>query len=497
MNTQTERPARKPNNNRSARNAKRYHKQTAHVEARRDGKPLIFGWGTHLSHNEKLRIQRRATWGLALGIVIILGGIVVGAWINFNLIIPGLAITSVNGHAIPQSEYRQMVAVKTQLGLNNLYGPTGLTVQLTNLQKQDASENQLVTTTNTTITNLNNQIKALPAGPSSQRTSLNSQLTTAKSTLATATSKHQSLQSQITNLQNNTIPDAKNLFIQAQIENDSATWLQDDELLREWLATQSSAVQNKINPTASQVNRDFNTLKKNMPSSNGYNQVFSSMGISDDNIRAMLTVIDRRTNMQNYLVPLLKTPSYQVLARQMVLPTQAKANLMLQDLQKGQDFGKLAKANSTDVNTTSKGGDLGWLTHYQYIDPAGSINGSSIIENWIFDPSRQLNEISPVFFANSAYYIVQITNIDPSHAVDATLLKSLQANALVNWLQDRGGNGVALPGQNITKVDQSMLGNSFNLPPNNVLPSSAPDVVPTATPASDVVPTATPAPGGA
>src|SRR5579864_5525145 len=106
MKSQTERPVRRPGNQRSAgsNNSKRYHKQTAHVEARRDGKPLIFGWGKHLSHTEKVRIQRRATWGLAVFIVLLLTSVIVGAWINLNIIIPGQTITSVNGHAIPQSE---------------------------------------------------------------------------------------------------------------------------------------------------------------------------------------------------------------------------------------------------------------------------------------------------------------------------------------------------------------------------------------------------------
>src|SRR5262245_41454380 len=117
MNTQTEHPARKPTNQRgkAGKSAKRYYKQTAHVEARRDGKPLIFGWGKHLSHTEKVRIQRRATWGLAALIVLLLAAVILGSWINLNIIVPGQAITTVNGHAIPQSVYRQLVGVKTQL----------------------------------------------------------------------------------------------------------------------------------------------------------------------------------------------------------------------------------------------------------------------------------------------------------------------------------------------------------------------------------------------
>lgn len=58
MNTQTERPVRKATSQRGkgGKGNKRYYKQTAHVEARRDGKPLVFGWGKQLSHTEKVRI---------------------------------------------------------------------------------------------------------------------------------------------------------------------------------------------------------------------------------------------------------------------------------------------------------------------------------------------------------------------------------------------------------------------------------------------------------
>jgi PPIC-type PPIASE domain len=484
MSTQTQRPARKPTGGRSARNSRRYTKQTAHVEARRDGKPLIFGWGKHLSHTEKVRMQRRGIWGMAILVVLVLAGVIVGAWINLNIIIPGLAITSVNGHAIPQSEYREMVAVKTQVVLNELYGPDGLNPKVTSLQKQDAQVTATINSTNTTISNLNKQIKNLPSN-SSQLPGLQTQLKTAQTTLSNAQSQDSSLQSQINDLKNTQIPIVEQGFTQSQIGNDSVHWLQDDELIREWLTTQSPAVQNKINPTANQVNSAFNTLKRQMPTTNGYNTMLSSMGVSDSNVLSMLTIIERRDNLQNYLKPQLKSPSYQVLARQMTLPTQAKANQMLQDLQKGQDFGKLAKANSSDSNTASKGGDLGWITRYQYIDDAGSINGPAAIDNWLFDPSRKLNEISPVIYAGGSYYIVQLLNVDPSRSVDSTLLQSLQSNALVNWLQERGGNGIPLPGQNITSPDQNMLTDARNMPQNNILPSSAPALAtPTPTVAS-------------
>jgi len=472
MNTQTERPIRRPQRGRAAKNAKRYHKQTAHIDARRDGKPLIFGWGTHLSHTEKVRIQRRATWGLAFFIFFVLVAVLVGSWINLNILVPGLAITTVNGHTVPQSEYRTMVAVKTQLELNKLYGPQGLTNQLTGLQRQDAQVSDSLSKTNTQISDLNTQISKLPTGPSTQRTSLTKQLNDAKKNLVDETDQHQKLQGQIANLNNNTIPIEKTGFTQSQIGNDSLTWLQDDEVLREWLTTQSAALQARIQPSSGQITRDFTSLKKQMPTSNGYNTFLSTMGISDEQVRAMLTIIDRRSNAQTFFQAQVRSPSYQVLARQIVLQTSQKANQVLQDLQKGQDFGKLAKQFSQDSNTAAKGGDLGYVTRYQYIDSSG-LAGPAAIENWLFDPARKLNETSKVFFTNGSYYIVQILNIDPAHTVDTTLLKALQSNALVDWLQDQR----ALPGQHIVAGDQNMMFNTTNnMPPNGILPSAAPSV---------------------
>ena len=188
MKSQTERPtqARRPNNQRSTRSnrAKKYTKQTARgIDTRRDGKPLIFGWGKHLSHREKIKIQRRATWAFTAVIALVLIGVVLGTWINNNIIIPGLPITSVNGHPIPQSEYRKMVALKTLLEDNKLYGRNGLTAQSASVQQQDAAQKNIETTASNTINSLNKQIKALPPGPSQKRTDLNNQLKAAQTQL--------------------------------------------------------------------------------------------------------------------------------------------------------------------------------------------------------------------------------------------------------------------------------------------------------------------------
>src|SRR5919205_813498 len=165
MNSQTARPPRRTEGQRSTRAVKnkKYVKQTAHVEARRDGQPLIFGWGGHLSRSEKARIQRRAIWATTVAIAVLIVAVIVGFWVNMNVIIPSLPITTVNGHPIPQSDYRKLLALKTQQELNKLNGPHGLSAQRDALQKQMDADQQIIQETTKQIGPLTQQLQKVPA----------------------------------------------------------------------------------------------------------------------------------------------------------------------------------------------------------------------------------------------------------------------------------------------------------------------------------------------
>ncbi|MGH2495291.1 MAG: peptidylprolyl isomerase, partial [Ktedonobacteraceae bacterium] len=474
MKSQTERPTQRPGDQRSTRsNRKHYNRQTAHgVEAKRDGKPLIFGWGKHLSHKQKITVQRRAIWGLTslVGLALII--VLVGTWINFNIIIPGKTITTVNGHQIPQSAFRKMVALQTMLKNNDLNGRNGLTAQRIAKEKQDAAQLAIINSETKTVDSLNTQIKALPAGPSPQRTNLESQLKTAQQKLNDAQTQHADLSAAIATLTQTTIPLEQQIFQQSQVESDSAEWLQDDELIREWLANQSVTLQNKINPSSSQVNKAMQDLQNNAPASTTYSNLLSQIGVSNDDIQSMMVIKLRRDNMQNYLSSKIVSPAYQVLARSMTIDTKANAQTILKQLQAdgGSNFGSIAKAKSQDSGTANSGGDLGWLARGQY----AQTEGTGTVDNWIFDPARKINEISPILVENGTYRIVQILAIDPSRAIDAKTQQSLQSSALQNWLTELK----ALPGNVLTTPDANMMTDTNNLPPTSILPAGAPSNAP-------------------
>ncbi|MEO8970108.1 MAG: peptidylprolyl isomerase, partial [Ktedonobacteraceae bacterium] len=374
-----------------------------------------------------------------------------------------LTITSVNGQAISQSQYRKLVALKAQIEQNKIYGVNGLNAQETSIKKQLATQQNIVSTATTQIANLQKQLKASGL-TSAQRTSLNNQIAAEKKTLTTAQAKVTSLNSQSSNLSTNTIPLEQQIYNQPQIGNDSATWLQNDLLIQQWLQTQSSTIQAKINPTQSEINAFLNGVKANLPVGTTYNSFLSKDGVSDGDMQQMAGLIVRRQNMQNYLASFEVSPQPQVLARMITLSTQKDANTILTQLHHGGDFAKLAVSKSVDTNTNKQGGFLNWEARGQY----AQAYSSAIVENWMFDPARKLDEISPVIVENGSYRIVQILGVDPSRAVDKPTLQTLQTNALSDWLLQVQ----ALPSTKITQVDQSMLLDASNMPSD--LPASAP-----------------------
>jgi parvulin-like peptidyl-prolyl isomerase len=182
-----------------------------------------------------------------------------------------------------------------------------------------------------------------------------------------------------------------------------------------------------------------------------------------------MTIKVRRDNMQSYLAAQIVPPLYQVHAREMTLSTQQDANNILKQLKNGGDFAKLA-TKSVDTSTNTKGGDLGWLAKGQYAQTIAS-GTSGIVDNWIFDPARKPNELSPVITENGAYHIIQILQIDPARSVDATTLSSLQGNALTSWLLSVKAQ------QNLTTIasDQNKLLDTSNIPNTTpAIPASPP-----------------------
>ncbi len=467
--------ARRPDNQQPARStqsrqvqARRYTRQTARVEARRDGTPLVFGWGGHLSRTEKVAIQRRAIWtAIALTVVLIIG-VLVAYWVNINVLVPNQPITSVNGQAIPQADYHKLVGLKALLEENKIKGIHGLYAQRDDLQSKANAQKTIFTNTQKQINTLNQQIKALPTGSSSQRTNLESQLKVAQASNSDAQKQYISYNQQYQGMLQANIPGEEALYNQSQIGNDSAQWLQEDVLIRNWLTKQTSDVQKQIQPNGTAIEHAVSDLKADLPKGKTYASVLSSYNISDDDVHTMMALKLRRDTMQTYQAAQISSPTRQVKAEAITLSTTKDANDILSQLKGGSDFAKLAKAKSVDNATKSQGGELGWLAKGQYIKDFGA-NAGGTVDNWISDPARQANDLSPVLTDTGTYHIVKIEQVDPTRAIASTKLPELKDNALVAWLQSQK----ALPGVKIDPVDQNKLLDPMNMPA--AIPTAAPN----------------------
>ena len=113
--------------------AQPYRRTSAIIDERPDGKPIIFGYGRHMTRREKERAQRLIAYS-ALGLVIAISVlVVVAAAVYDNIIVPNQTVASVNGHGISRKDRDAMTAYFTaqaaQSGGQTTTDPQTLAVQ--------------------------------------------------------------------------------------------------------------------------------------------------------------------------------------------------------------------------------------------------------------------------------------------------------------------------------------------------------------------------------
>ena len=415
MSNQTLRkPTSKPQNERAAKSVKRsrsalanrYRRQAGRggLEYRRDGQPLIFGWGRHLSRIEKSRIKTRAAYAF-LG-VIIAAVVFVGAFgiLQQNVLIPNQTIISVNGTTIAQDTYRKYLAYESQVLWNRL-------------QSEIQQEKQLSAQAN-----------------------------------AGNTAAAQQDQTMISLIQS----DESN-YAQSQITTFAGTQLLEDQIIQQGIATFGAqhVPASNFAVSAKSVDSALQSFKKAFPSGQSYAKFLAANQMSNGDVLAAIRVDLRRNVMQTYLSSLIVSPTKQVHLRRIQIDTLSKANALRAQLVKDSsdaNWTKLAKADSLDATTKTVGGDMGWIFRG---------NSDAEIENWAFNPNTKVGSISPIIKdVGGTYNVVQMLAVDPKRAVDPSSLSGAQSNALSHWLNGQK----AAPGAHVTGPDQNMLTANRNLP---------------------------------
>jgi parvulin-like peptidyl-prolyl isomerase len=395
-------------------------RQTGRVEGLRDGKPLIFGWGRHLTRAQKLRYQKLGLIGFAgLAILAVLATVGYGI-LNETVLIPNSTVVKVNGVSISQTTYRKNLAVEAQILWNTMQDEI----------RQDAAIQPLV-----------------QKGDSS------------------ATTQDAILQSQI---QSN-----EGKYTQSVITQTAINDLIDDQIIQQG-AKQFERAKHlpaaTFDATPHDVDLALAAFKKAFPKTETYASFLSANRMTESDVRAALAIQVRRTKMSNYLSGALVSPTRQVQFRKIETDTAAKAAAARAALVKGgttvATWTTVAKADSLDPNSKDNGGDAG------FVAPG---TGDPGLEVWIYDASRKVGDLSPVLAdASGTFDVVQIEAIDPSRAVDANTLKSAQENALPHWLSMQQ----TILGSKVGTPDATMLTLTRNMPVkpdlNGALPTFTP-----------------------
>ncbi len=396
-----------------------YRRQTARVEERRDGKPLIFGWGKHLSRRQKTTIQKRAFWTFVTVAVLAVVSVLGYSYYNVNYRIPNQPIVTVNGHPIPQSLFRKM----------NFYLAQDLSNQLAALQQQQqAAKNK--------------------ADSSDQATHLEGE-----KELAELEPKQQALQAQ---------------FAIPTVGSTSVTDLEDDVLIQEQIPILEAhgVPASRLEASDQEITARLNAFKKAFPPSVTYQQFLSAGKMSEDELRQLLAVVIRHDKMDKYQQSLVGPTVPQVHASELIANSKQEADKFLAQLKSAEDlpatFTKLAKTKSHDTDEHKKaGGDLGWVA---YGDTATGVNA----EKWLFDPARKIGDLSPAIdIGGGQYKIFYITAIDPHRPVSSDQLNTLRGAAYTHWRSQI----LSSPQTTVTDVDTTMELDPNNFPPN--LPSGA------------------------
>ncbi len=347
-----------------------------------------------------------------------------------NYIVPAQPIVTVNGQAIPQSLYRKL----------NYYISQNLANQIASVQSQLSAAQQKANSNDPTtkaegtqeVTNLNNQLTALQAQWSIPTVSAVSSEDLVDDVL---------IQSQIPVLEAQGVPAAE------------------------------------LEATPQKIDAKLASFKKSFPVTVSYSQFLSSAKMSEDDFRQVLAIIVRRDNMQQYQQSLIGPTGYQVHAWLIQANSTDEANKFLTQLkgvsaaQLPAEFQKLAKRSSRDANTKAQGGDVGWVTNGD-----SNIDGKAIAENWLFDRSRKVGDLSPALkIVNGVYDIYYISAIDPHRPISSSDLSTLRSNALDTWI----GIIKTEPQVHIGEIDSTKQLDPNNFPAN--LPEGAPSTQPGAT----------------
>ncbi len=131
-----------------------------------------------------------------------------------------------------------------------------------------------------------------------------------------------------------------------------------------------AAAQNNIVVTDAQVTQEMQGLINDAGGQDKWKTWLQANNYTEDELRSTLRDTLLTSEMRDRITGDLSGAVPQVHARHILVSTQDQANQLLVQLRNGVDFAKLAQQYSLDTTTSVNGGDLGWFTQEELLEPA-------------------------------------------------------------------------------------------------------------------------------
>jgi hypothetical protein len=213
---------------------------------------------------------------------------------------------------------------------------------------------------------------------------------------------------------------AANDLINAQIVTDAIPALE-----------KSGAPATQIVPTTKQVDDALTQEQKQLgaPTASQYQQVLSATGLSDTQVRAILTTRLEEDNIKAFLSKNLQTVQPQVKARIMSFGDAAKAAAALKELQSGGHWADVDAKYQKDTAAKETSRAVDWT-------PKG-------VEDATFDQfafSAQPFQISAVLGDNGSSEIIQAEDVAPARPLSQSQIDQIKSKTYTDWLSKQTNN---------------------------------------------------------